>query len=483
MRWCTRNLIDCGMGGAIVKTRIVSGFVGAGALALAIVMWAGSNAAAEDESVNKAKVPDYRWVVEDRQIIVRQKDLGLEEDVSVYPEGLTFAKNGDLLMAACVNSGIGMAIRAPAVGKTVILRSSDRGRTWRQQGVLEHKGAEGYDPRDGAVEGMYMTKSGRLVLIYYIFQQQISTNDPGSPYYVPGGNNYRFAHLSSRQWGAYSDDEGVTWHYVPMDISPLKSMYAHACSQIFEEKDGTLVASFRGHLTQEELDCGITSNGIVRSRDGGRSWGDATPIVTGQPGSGIRFSENQVIPLPDNRWLCMMRLSDNNCVPVFPLTMCRSYSRDRGRTWTYPVRTQFHGGEPGMGFLPDGAILCTQTALRKTVTVTTPCTVGMHWTQRNDKTKFDGLLYEISYDSGLTWSYWGKLYVAEPGTGEHFGSPIIRPLDENTAIAVYHRGDKNWSKKFPDLDPGRYGGSQFIGASWLRKVATDDPKAKALRTP
>ena len=102
----------------------------------------------------KAKVPDYRWVVEDQQIIVRQKDLGLEEDVSVYPEGLTFAKNGDLLMAACVNSGIGMAVRKPAAGKTFIMRSSDRGKTWREQGVLEHKADAGYDPRDGAVEGM-----------------------------------------------------------------------------------------------------------------------------------------------------------------------------------------------------------------------------------------------------------------------------------------------------------------------------------------
>ena len=63
------------------------------------------------------------------------------------PEGLTFAKNGDLLMAACVNSGIGMAVRKPAVGKTVIMRSSDRGKTWREQGVLEHRADAGYDPR------------------------------------------------------------------------------------------------------------------------------------------------------------------------------------------------------------------------------------------------------------------------------------------------------------------------------------------------
>ena len=327
---------------------------------------------------------------------------------------------------------------------------------------------------------MYMTTAGRLVVIYSIHQQSIAFNGPESPYHVPGGNNIRFTAMSSRQWGVYSDDEGATWHYVPMDLSPFQSMYPHACSQIFEEKDGTLVASFAGHQTQAELASGITGNGIVRSHDGGLSWGDATPIVTAQPGSGLWFNENQVLPLPDGRWLSMMRLNDNNCVPVFPLTLCRSYSHDRGRTWTYPVRTQFHGGEPGMGFLPDRGILCAQTAGPKTVSVATPSTVGMSSRVFDDREAFRGLLYEVSYDDGLTWPYFGKLYVAEPGSGEHIGSPIIRALDEDTAIAVYHRGDKDWSDRFPDLNPGRYGGPQFIGASWLRKVPLDDPRVAEL---
>jgi len=43
-----------------------------------------------------------------------------------------------------------------------------------------------------------MTRSRRLVLIYYIFKQQIAGRGPESPYRVPGGNNFRFAHLSSK---------------------------------------------------------------------------------------------------------------------------------------------------------------------------------------------------------------------------------------------------------------------------------------------
>ena len=82
---------------------------------------------------------------------------------------------------------------------------------------------------------------------------------------------------------------------------------------------------------------------------------------------------------------------------------------------------------------------------------------------------------ELSYNDGLIWSYWGDLYVSEKGSRDQIGSPIIRPLDEDAAIAVYHRGSKQRAEKY-----GRYG-PQFIGASWLKKVSVDDPRARNLR--
>jgi len=414
---------------------------------------------------SNGKLPDYRWVVEEQRIILQPKHLGLDESISIYPEGLTFAKNGDLLMAAC----------CPKAAKTFIMRSADRGRTWTGQGVLEHRDPpKDYRARSGYVEGMHMTKSGRLVLIYYVLDQEIEKTEPGDEYYVPGGNNFRFTRLRSVQWGAYSDDEGETWNYSPMDIFPFKSGDFEASSQIFETKDGTLVASFRGHLSQDELDAGIGSVGIVRSHDGGKSWGDASIVHRGRPGSGLWYNESQVVPLPDGRWLGMIRLNDNNQHPKAPLIMNRCYSRDQGRTWTYPVQTRFRGGEPGLGLLPDGAVLCTQTAGRFLALVIREDGTEV---RRYGIEKCGKLLYEISYDGGLTWAYWCDLYVAEVGSNEHIGSPIIRALDEDAAIAVYHRGSKASANKH-----GRYG-KQFIGASWLRKVPADSPQASNLEYP
>jgi len=420
-------------------------------------------------------LPDYRWVVEKQEIILRPQDIGLDESISVYPEGLTFAKNGDLLMAAC----------SPQAAKTFIMRSSDRGKRWTRQGILEHKGEGIYSPNRGCIEGMYMTASGRLVAIYYMLDHKTHLEtlpQPGDVYFIEGGCNIRFDRLSSAQWGVYSEDEGKTWHYVRMDITPFKSMAAGASSQIFEDEDGTLVASFRGHVSQEELDSGIGSNGIIRSHDGGLSWGDVSIIVKGQPGSGLFYNESQVVPLPDGRWLCVLRLNNRN-FSEGPLFACRSYSKDKGYTWSYPVRTRFHGGEPGMGILPDGAIIYTQTGLNRDYDAHFTV-AGMTWKCKDPSQsgKNTGRLYGVSYDDGLTWSYWGAEYLTEPGSPEHIGSGIIRPLDEDTAISVYHRGEKQGFDKFPDHPAGTYG-PQFIGASWLRKVPADSPGAAGLEYP
>ena len=433
----------------------------------------GREAESSGKGLHGGGLPEYRWVVEKQEPVLRPADVMLAEHISIYPEGLTFAENGDLLMAAC----------SPTAAKTFIVRSSDRGETWKQQGTLEHRSAEGYAADGGFVEGMSRLRSGRLVLIYYILKQEIEKTQPGYPYFIEGGNNFRFTHLSSAQWGAYSDDEGKTWRYSPMDIGPFMSMDAEASTQIFETDDGTLVASFRGHLNQAEMDSGITSNGVIRSRDGGVTWGDANPIVQAQPGSGLCFNESQIVPLEDGRWLAMIRLNNNNFAQS-PLTMCRSYSGDQGCTWSYPVRTRFRGGEPGMGVLADGAVICVQTGPGWTSTLT----FRYGWELKQEHTRPStqntrgGLLYEVSCDGGLTWSYWGRLYSTEPGSREHIGSPIIRALDQDTAIAVYHRGEKGGHERFPDLPSGSYG-PQFIGASRLCRVPADDPRAAALITP
>lgn len=405
-----------------------------------------------DPEVAGPSPPDYRWVVTEQKIIVRAEQVGEQEAVmSLVPEGLTSAGNGDLLLAACL-----WPPKTHPADRTVILRSADAGHTWTEQGILEHKKST---VGKGNTEGMLRLRSGRLVIIGFALDLDLS-GAPRDEYFIPGGSVARFERLRSEQWAAYSDDEGKTWNHVPMDISPFLSASFHASSQIFETEDGTLVASFWGHLSQDELDSGITSCGIVRSHDSGLSWEDASIIHRAQPGSALWFCETQILPLEDGRWLCTVRLNDFN-FKNFDRAQCRCYSHDQGRSWSYPVRTHFFGGEAGLGRLPDGAVMLAQTE-------------PLNW-----RTTEIGLRYEVSYDRGLTWQYTAPLYTQQAGSGEHRGSVIIRALDDDTALAVYHRGDRDLLEKYGrDMHQGY--GPLFIGASWLRKVPADSPLAAEL---
>ena len=86
-----------------------------------------SQAAVPSTLLPPGPIPPFRWVVTEQRVIVRSEDVGEDEAVSVCPEGLTFAKNGDLLLAACCPGK-----------KTVILRSDDRGVTWSEAGSFAH---------------------------------------------------------------------------------------------------------------------------------------------------------------------------------------------------------------------------------------------------------------------------------------------------------------------------------------------------------
>ena len=54
-------------------------------------------------------------------------------------------------------------------------------------------------------------------------------------------------------------------------------------------------------------------------------------------------------------------MNDNNQHHKASVIMHRSYSTDQGHTWSYPVQTRFRDDEPGLGMLPGGALLSTQT--------------------------------------------------------------------------------------------------------------------------
>ena len=246
-----------------------------------------------------------------------------------------------------------------------------------------------------------------------------------------------------------------------MDIRPYQSASFVSSSQIIETKGGMLATSFYGHLNDEQVRAGGGSVGLIRSHDRGETWGDVSVICGGAPGSGQWFNESWVTVLPDGRWLCIARMNPNTAHRKMPLSLLRGFSGDGGRTWSHPVPTRFHGGEPGGAVLPDGGVLCSQSGGWTMDLQIRPDRVNATRWGIIDHGK---LLYEVIYDGGVTWGYWSELYGAERGSKEHMGSTIIRVLDKDSVLAVYHRGTKELSDAM-----GR--GARVIGATWLKRVA------------
>ena len=106
-----------------------------------------------------------------------------------------------------------------------------------------------------------------------------------------------------------------------------------------------------------------------------------------------------------------MRMNNMNMPGPYPLFLCRSYSSDQGRSWTYPVRTGFYNaGEPGLGVLPDGGLLYAGNCVREFV-----LHVAADGVRKAEGIRIPDtiVMYQVSYDDGLTWSYWGDLHAVK----------------------------------------------------------------------
>jgi len=167
-----------------------------------------------------------------------------------------------------------------------------------------------------------------------------------------------------------SDDQGKTWQGGPIDISPL--VWSCPYGRVIEEDDGTLALTTYGCLSAEDALKRLDVCGLYRSADGGQSWGDFSIIARDERFGEFAYNETDVQPMPDGTWVALFRTHWRMHGVV---STSRSFSEDRGRTWSRP-RWVFTGGVPDMALLPDGALA---------------------WVGSTNRIR-------ISYDGGYTWS-------------------------------------------------------------------------------
>ena len=212
------------------------------------------------------------------------------------------------------------------LGDLLLMRSEDRGQTWSDAKVI-YPGRVG-EPR--AAGTMTRLKNGELILPIAVMGKQQTT-------------------CQVRM--IVSTDSGTSWKTLDATFDVPLHWWAPR-GKLIETSDG-LIMPIYGATTEESLRRTVHNCGLLRSRDGGKSWGDfswiargSEPMIGAAATSRFSFEGPSLTVLPNGRWLAMVtarRLNQSgdgprpvNAGPGTPHVLCRMWSNDQGRTWTKP---------------------------------------------------------------------------------------------------------------------------------------------------
>lgn len=263
------------------------------------------------------------------------------------------------------------------VSEGVVWKSDDVGEHWE-----ELKGAT----IPGGVFGVL--KSGRWLAAR---GHHYSTPVDGTVSIVGNKGGYPLMKVSGHSVDcdgvvSYSDDEGRSWQDGLHFRAPLQ--WVHPYGRFGEFDDETIYLTAYGCLTKEDADCYAGCNGIFRSRDGGRSWGDFSLIFRHgtqskeDPQPEPRYTELDVIPMRNKLWVALSRTEFGSVGPRGFGGTSIAFSRDRGRTWSQPVFNLKGGGQQFAVALSNGGLaILTRSA------------------------SWQGPALYVSYDGGVTWDY------------------------------------------------------------------------------
>ena len=223
-------------------------------------------------------------------------------------------------------------------GDLLLVRSDDDGQTWSPPTTV-YAGGDG-EPR--AIGTMTVLRSGRIIAPLAILKaaQTVST-----------------IHILS------ATDHGKTWSdMAPQVDSPL--VWQVPTGPVIEAPDGSLTMPVFGAKIESDLQATIHNCGLLRSTDGGDTWGDFTFIVAGNgpiigavDRSRFSFEAPSVAVLADDRWLAMVTARRLGEGPGAPEVLCRLFSRDRGRTWSSPDQIAV-GQWPSLTIVDERTTLC-----------------------------------------------------------------------------------------------------------------------------
>jgi hypothetical protein len=343
--------------------------------------------------------------------IIRKLVVHLGEQPSLFP-GLTRAANGDLLVSFCTRFDC-----LPS-GEAYLLRSCDDGRTWSAPRSLLRSRKP-----DGCINlsvGLTTLRDGTI--LYPCCDARIT-----------------------RKWDQHdadliilrSIDHGKTWTD-PAPI-PVETKEPFAYGRIIELESGDVLCPIWGKRRSQEP----WRSGVLRSRDGGITWGDHRTIgydadaVPFQKGTGSEihsagFNETTLLELPNGRVLAVLRQQG---VRGGLRDLYRSISNDGGSSWSSPEQLLVWGTSPSLHLHPSGTIM-----------------LGYRNHMGNPQgLKAPGVAVSFSRDAGETW---GEHLMLEDPAGYLYmqefeaGYPAFLTMRDGSIMVVFYSFDSSRNDRY-----------------------------------
>jgi len=299
-------------------------------------------------------------------------------------------------------------------GYAGLSRSSDGGMTWTEPVKI-------FDlPKaDDGVDAHGVLRDGTILY--------------GAVSYGWEGERYSYKNWYANSYIIRSQDQGHTWSE-PAKVNIAPFTWAYPFGRIIELADGQLLMTMYGgylplslrgpaakdkdDVTREMRKLGDQKPEqqrgdfafIIKSKDGGKTWGDLHVISRG-------FNETCSVLLPNQRILVAMRSTEGGAYTA------TSYSDDGGNTWSLPIQISNQSEHPAdLLLLKSGELLLTHG-------------------QRN---KPYGVQVMVSKDNGTTWGA-NRVMLAWDGDHMDLGYPVTVQRRDGKLVTAYYivYGQKN----------------------------------------
>jgi hypothetical protein len=308
-----------------------------------------------------------------------------------YFPRLLLLQNGELLATFKVGAG-----HVGKRGRAATSVSQDGGLTWSAPTVI----FDLPDADDGA-DAYGELRDGTVIL--------------GAVSYGWKGERFSFDGFYANPYVLRSPDHGRTWS-PPSQVNIKPFTWAYPFGRIVELPDGVLLMTMQagylpcaGDPLAGDKECAKpephrgTFSILVRSTDGGNTWGEAKTIARG-------YNETCPILLPKGGLMVAMRSVDG-------AFLATAFSPDLGRSWSAPKPITHNNEHPAdLLRLRNGEILLT-------------------FGQRN---KPYGVQAMVSRDNGATWDEDHRFLLAWDGDHGDVGYPVTVERKDGKLVTIYY---------------------------------------------